>query len=546
MHSANLLKNSLPYLLVSFMFVICGFCVFYILSNTLWADKVLPNTSIMGIDVSLNEKEQLLKVYETHFYLPQTVKIKVGELERELDLEKIDAVYSPSPQEIIDSGRYEIGKMIENIDLLYKKKEFIPVIVFDETKLDNWVTQNFKELELETFKLPVIKKNELGEIESCEEGNEGGKIPYDQIRHGLRNLKTDSLQFQIDKVDFQTSENLISKVCKELNFFSEKIAFFEDQRIFEYWEVKDYFIFTESSGNLQISIKNELLLKTKIAQLGLSLDQSEILPEMKVVQDTVYLLGEYRPYRRLDIEATLSNLKNQLTNPLSVFEFKLLFETSGIPEALAGKAVKDYSKLISSGYGKFKNERSREKNIASITKGLMVLDGKIISNNSEYSMIRDGLEARIANGNNWLTTGNYSYNIGICAVATAMYRAALEAGLPITERHPHQQALAAYTYPYGGIVDAALYFNANNKQDLKFRNDYDFDMLIVTQARVENEEFNYNIRLFAPAGSIGRKVVIKDFQRDKQWKNTGFNEKFTRYVNGKSEIIQTKYYSSNF
>ena len=63
---------------------------------------------------------------------------------------------------------------------------------------------------------------------------------------------------------------------------------------------------------------------------------------------------------------------------------------------------------------------------------------------------------------------------GICQVSTTMFRAALNAGLPIKERYPHTWAIPYYI-PHG--LDAAVYLGS---KDLKWTNDTAGDVLIQT------------------------------------------------------------------
>lgn len=61
------------------------------------------------------------------------------------------------------------------------------------------------------------------------------------------------------------------------------------------------------------------------------------------------------------------------------------------------------------------------------------------------------------------------YGGGLCQVSSTAYRAALLAGLPITQRQNHSFAISYYTAPYGVPgIDATIYYPA---VDFKFRND---------------------------------------------------------------------------
>jgi len=61
------------------------------------------------------------------------------------------------------------------------------------------------------------------------------------------------------------------------------------------------------------------------------------------------------------------------------------------------------------------------------------------------------------------------YGGGLCQVSSTAFRAALAAGLPITERVNHAFAISYYTWPYTVPgMDATIYYPA---VDLKFTND---------------------------------------------------------------------------
>lgn len=70
---------------------------------------------------------------------------------------------------------------------------------------------------------------------------------------------------------------------------------------------------------------------------------------------------------------------------------------------------------------------------------------------------------------------------GICQVSTTVFRAALQAGLPILERHPHSHQVAYYGQPG---LDAAVYAPVKN---LRFRNSGRLSLLVQTEWDVGRE-----------------------------------------------------------
>lgn len=87
---------------------------------------------------------------------------------------------------------------------------------------------------------------------------------------------------------------------------------------------------------------------------------------------------------------------------------------------------------------------------------------------------------------------------GICLVATGLYNAALHAGLPIDERHPHS-GVVSYAPPG---CDAGIYYGQN---DLKFRNTTGKPLTI----RAVPEGDRVAVRLFGRTLPPGRAVVVK-------------------------------------
>lgn len=70
------------------------------------------------------------------------------------------------------------------------------------------------------------------------------------------------------------------------------------------------------------------------------------------------------------------------------------------------------------------------------------------------------------------------YGGGLCQVSSTAFRAALAAGLPITQRHNHSFAISYYTWPYAAPgVDATIYYP---DVDFKFVNDTGHYILMQT------------------------------------------------------------------
>jgi len=72
---------------------------------------------------------------------------------------------------------------------------------------------------------------------------------------------------------------------------------------------------------------------------------------------------------------------------------------------------------------------------------------------------------------------------GVCQVSTTLFRALLDAGLPITERQAHAYRVGYYEQDSPPGIDATVY---SPSPDLKFRNDTGNSILIVARANPKN------------------------------------------------------------
>ncbi len=90
---------------------------------------------------------------------------------------------------------------------------------------------------------------------------------------------------------------------------------------------------------------------------------------------------------------------------------------------------------------------------------------------------------------------------GVCQVSTTLFRAILNAGLPITERHPHAYRVHYYEEDSLPGIDAAVYIPT---VDLKFKNDTKHSILI--QSFVDQQSLRLTFELYGT--SDGRVTTV--------------------------------------
>ena len=90
---------------------------------------------------------------------------------------------------------------------------------------------------------------------------------------------------------------------------------------------------------------------------------------------------------------------------------------------------------------------------------------------------------------------------GICQVSTTFFRALLNAGLPITERHAHAYRVGYYEQDGPPGLDATVYVPS---VDLKFKNDTNNYILVQTQINTEMQQLS----VFLYGTKDGRSVLL--------------------------------------
>ena len=143
--------------------------------------------------------------------------------------------------------------------------------------------------------------------------------------------------------------------------------------------------------------------------------------------------------------------------------------------------------LLGSGHSNFYGSSANRRH--NIRVGSNKLSGMIIKPGEEFSLVKALGDVNKETGYlfEMVIKGNKTvpeYGGGLCQVATTLFRAALQSGLPITERRNHSYRVSYYE-PAG--TDATIY---SPHPDLRFINDTGNNILI--QARFESNDIYFD------------------------------------------------------
>ncbi len=210
-------------------------------------------------------------------------------------------------------------------------------------------------------------------------------------------------------------------------------------------------------------------------------------------QDAKFILENNRviefqtslPGTKLDIPQTVQHINDQIINQnKSQADLAVIIDEPKITtENVNNLGIKE---IIGIGTSDFKH--SPPNRIHNIHVGAAAVNGTLIKPGEEFSLVQTLGEINADSGYKpeLVIKGNKTvpeYGGGLCQIGTTAFRAAINTGLKITERHNHSYRVSYYE-PAG--TDATIY---NPWPDLKFINDTEHSILI--QSKIQNTTLTF-------------------------------------------------------
>lgn len=222
----------------------------------------------------------------------------------------------------------------------------------------------------------------------------------------------------------------------------------------------------------------------------------------------------------VDIMASARDVLNKLENEES--ESRLIYSTTSPKTLLSGTNALGINELIAHGVSNFKG--SPKNRIHNIQVGVEKFKGLIIKKNEEFSFNKylgpvekeEGFlpELVIKASGTVPELGG-----GLCQVSSTTFRAAMQAGLPITQRKNHAYAVSYYS-PQG--TDATIYPGI---VDLKFVNDTPGDILVWPHF-----EDNYTLIFDFYGTADSRKVTLETPRQYDRKSDGSLKAEWTRVI----------------
>lgn len=509
--------------------------LYYIAVNTFLADVALPNVSVNSSSVSFQNKNEI-EIFVTEKVLedkPQFIDIQVDNYFYSVPL--ADFNISVNAEEIVDYGKgTDILKVIsEGFGLI--DGEILDInYTFDPTPVIN-----FLPLQIQSTNPAMVVNNE---VVGCERNEYYFEIDWKKLKNTIRyafdnNQKISTSLFEIAK---QPESLEIFSHCQkynaEINLLNQAISSLE---IPFPPAPNDIFALKVNNNFTKWEVKNWSLLQNVVNEFA----QNNFVPvdegQYEFYGNKLLMFKQYSFGRAVNIDRTIEKIREWLNNPTP--QFPQEFDTI-TPNILAtNREILDFTKLLGSGKSRIDLVRdgvSIAGIVANAEGGIRELQNDIVYPGEEYSFIN--AVKRVG----WKTEQGYPIGGGTCNSTTTLFRAALEAGFPITKRQNHTFYVASYTWDYPlNIVDAAYY--PNPQVDMRFVNDLDAPIIIRTVVERSNDGWQYHtIDIYTSSSSPERKVILKNWKKYNEVSSTIYTGSFDRIVIDNGEIVRQDTFKS--
>lgn len=454
---------------------------------------IFPNITVAGVSVGGIDRTTAIKLLNKYFETnPNSVTLRIDDKEiNGLSEIKIERDFTWAIEQAYNVGRNGnvLTQIGEQIRTLFETRIITVPISYDSEDITGYVDQLASDYNQKAVwpKL-VLDKNEVKIIS----GKDGVEIKKDllieKILEAMALPDKQIVDVPREVVSAKENEKLVAQAIEALNKWGERRLTLKQDRFSETLtkdEMMSLFGLTrnvvddDQYGNLLAKIQQ--MVETEPRDAVFKFENNEVM--------------EFKPEvvgRVIDIPA----FKEKLGEALILAEG----ETLEIPVIVTQPKIKagdinnlGIKELIGEGKSSFGHSiPGRVFNVnlaASRVNGTMVAPGDEFSFNRAVGDISKatGYQSAyiISGGKTVLGDGG-----GVCQVSTTVFRAALNAGLPITERKAHAYRVGYYEQDSKPGIDATVY---NPTADFRFVNDTGNHILVQTEVDTVNLKMKVQI-----------------------------------------------------
>jgi vancomycin resistance protein YoaR len=436
-------------------------------------------TEKIGLEIDTNKTIDNAFSYGHRKNLFQSLKEQLFLIRNKSDFKLDFKLNEEKLENYITEKMQEIEIHPKNFSYKYDKEKFIPIpaqsgMLIDRDEIKDGIANNILEFENNKIEIKLVKKEP--EIKS-DQNNNASRQAYNLINKKIT-LKYNSDTWEVQKSDvalwikFDAIDNPKNKDNKIIGIKADKE------------KIEDYLVslvpqINREPINAQLEFKNGKVSVFSLDQEGITL---QIEKSAGRIIKSVFTSENYESALAKDIEVELATKK--IKPEITIEDINNMGITA----------------LLSTGESNFYGSpKNRKHNIAV---GAGKFHGVLIGPGDEFSFNK--ILGKVGPKEGYLPElvikkGETipEYGGGLCQVSTTAFRAAVKAGLEITERKNHAYPVKYYN-PQG--TDATIY---PPHPDLRFKNNTPAYILI--QTRVEGNKLYFDFY----GSDDGRKVKLK-------------------------------------
>lgn len=483
-----------------------------------------PNIYVGNIPVGGKSRNQLEKILqkETELIENKTISFSINKssyLSIKLNKNLLSYNNSETINQIMSYGRTgSIQNQIkERIALLSTKHTIKPSYTFDNLTFDTLLADIVRDYEKPVHETQLIYTSQGLALTPSKAGvNINRDIVLNQIKNdfeftstsGIIELTLEVKQPEITRENSQEILELAKRaVSKPITLYSkqipEKTWTLDAPQMYEFLEIK-----YDKDKKKPILSLADYKIASYSSQFKPLIQKDIKEAKYETIGDKVVVIEEAEDGYELDSEKLTSQLTHAVFGSSQTNKIDLPIKT--LKPAIASLTVNQYGikEIIASGTSYFKG--SSPARIHNIEIAAQKLNGTIIKSGEIFSMYKaignieksTGFEDSfiIKNGRTVIGVGG-----GVCQVSSTLFRAVLNAGFKINERHPHSYRVSYYEQESSPGFDAAIFFP---QSDFKFTNNTSNYALIQTKIDKEKSQLTFNIY----GVNDGRRVEISTAQ----------------------------------
>jgi vancomycin resistance protein YoaR len=480
----------------------------YLLFEIIYFNAAYPNTYIGNQNISHKNRTQLQSLLEQEFKNRENqtliFNLNTGKpVTITLNNNLLSYDTTKTVDHILNHGRSGpiLEQIKQKIGSLVQKQTIKPVYDFDTLTFDTLLADQLRPFEKPVLETKLVSTSTGLALTPSKPGVVVNRDLALENVHKYLDLESTEPIFQIileNKNPQVTRENSKKVLEQAIKATSHSITLKSEKIADKAWtiEAPDLFEFLEVTYDTNLNEPVLTIPDYKVASFSAEFEplvsKEPVEAKIQTVGNQTVVLEASQDGYNLDSEKLTQQIRQIAFSGNTAATIELPIKT--ISPAITQNKVNEQGikELIASGKSDYKG--SYQGRIHNIEAAVEKLNGAVIKTGQTFSMyqIIGDIEkstgfvdsAIIKNGRTVTGVGG-----GVCQVSTTLFRAALNAGFPITDRDAHSYRVKYYELDSPPGLDAAIYFPG---QDFKFVNNTQGNVLIQIQLDKENQTMTTN------------------------------------------------------